>query len=115
MESNFSFGQIKLVDLNPTKGVEMNKVRPCVILSPEEMNDSLRTIIVAPITSTLRAIPTRVLVKATLDNNLDHDSYVVLDQIKTLDRMRIIQDLGHISENEKRQISETLCEMFSYE
>ncbi len=110
MKKNQIFG----VDLAPTIGAEMNKLRPCVIISPDEMNNYLRTVIVAPLTSTNRALPTRVLIKATQTSGLKNDSYAALDQIKTIDKSRLLKLIGEISEDEKLQLSEALIEMFKY-
>ena len=78
--------QIVLVNLDPTVGSEIKKTRPCVILSPNEMNKYLNTVIIAPMTTQSKKYPTRVEVK--------HDSktgLVVLDQIRTIDKQRIIK------------------------
>ena len=110
MKKNEIYG----VDLAPTIGAEMSKLRPCVVISPDEMNKYLRTVIVAPLTSTKRALPTRVLIKATETSGLKNDSYAALDQIKTIDKTRLLNYIGGISEDEKHQVSEVLMEMFAY-
>ncbi len=77
--------QIVLVNLDPTIGSEIKKTRPCVIISPNEMNNYLRTIIVAPMTTTSRKYPTRIEVK--------HErkiGWIVVDQVRTIDKQRII-------------------------
>ena len=101
--------QIVLVNLDPTIGSEIKKTRPCVIISPNEMNKYLRTIIVAPMTTTSRKYPTRIEVK--------HDikiGWIVIDQIRTIDKQRIIKVLGRLSKPEikevKSVIKETLVE-----
>ena len=86
-----------LVNLDPTVGHEVKKTRPCVIISPDVMNNVLQTIIIAPITSTERKIPTRVLIKSTAESGLTNDSYAMLDQIKTIDKARVIKQLGTVS------------------
>lgn len=107
--------KIQLVDLNPTRGAEINKVRPCIIVSPDEMNSSLSTVMVVPLTSTPpRSLPTRILIKPLSKNKLSNESYAVLDQLKTIDKRRIIEDWGEISENEKQEITKTLLELFSF-
>lgn len=106
--------QIYGVDLNPTIGAEMNKLRPCVIISPDEMNKYLKTVIVTPLTSTNRALPTRILIKATVTSGLKNDSYAALDQIKTIDKSRLLNYIGEISDEEKHLITEALTEMFAY-
>ncbi|MDE5997732.1 MAG: type II toxin-antitoxin system PemK/MazF family toxin [Muribaculaceae bacterium] len=104
---------IVLVNLDPTIGHEVKKTRPCVILSPDEMNNVLKTIIVAPITSTYRAIPTRILLRSTCDSGLANDSYAMLDQIKTIDKTRVIKQLGTVSSGEKRELTSCLQELFA--
>lgn len=104
---------IVLVNLDPTVGHEVKKTRPCVILSPDEMNAVLQTIIVVPITSTNRKIPTRVLIKATTKSGLTNDSYAMLDQIKTIDKSRVIKILGSVSESEKQKLTDTLQDLFA--
>ena len=108
--------EIVSVDLNPTLGAEMNKVRPCLIISPDEMNAFLKTVMIAPLTSVERNLPTRVLVKANSTNGLKNDSYVVLDQIKTVDKSRIAQTpIGVLGQAGQRQVSSILCQMFAIE
>lgn len=104
---------IILVNLDPTVGHEVKKTRPCVILSPNEMNNVLQTIIVAPITSTDRSIPTRVLIKSTPQSGLANDSYAMLDQIKTIDKSRVIKQFGTVSEPEKQEITDRLQDLFA--
>lgn len=101
------------VDLNPTIGAEMNKVRPCVIISPDEMNAFLKTVMVAPLTSVQRDLPTRVLVKADSSNGLKSDSYIVLDQIKTVDKSRLNSRIGALNSVEQKEVSRILCQMFA--
>ena len=74
--------QIVLVNLDPTLGSEIQKTRPCVIVSPNEINDNLRTVVIAPMTSASRKYPTRVKVK---HNN--QEGWVVIDQIRTIDKI----------------------------
>lgn len=92
----------------------MKKTRPCLIVSPDEINTYLRTVIVVPLTSTQRGLPTRVLIKATKDSGLNNDSYAALDQVKTIDKSRLSGVIGEISEAEKHAVSEILKEMFDY-
>jgi mRNA interferase MazF len=99
--------QIVLVNLDPTIGSEIKKTRPCVIISPNEMNKYLRTIIVAPMTTTSRNYPTRIEVK--------HDGktgWVVIDQIRTIDKQRIIKILSRLSQPEIKEIKSVIKEMF---
>lgn len=101
--------QIVLVNLEPTLGGEIQKTRPCVIVSPNEINDNLLTVVIAPMTSTSRKYPTRVKVK---HNN--QVGWVVMDQIRTIDKIRIIKQFGSLTEKEivecKRVIRETFID-----
>lgn len=99
--------QIVLVNLDPTIGSEMKKTRPCVIISPNEMNKHLDKIVIAPMTSSSKNYPTRV--------EINHDKktgWIVLDQIRTVDRRRIIKILGNLSEKEFKKVKEVLRELF---
>lgn len=100
---------IILVNLDPTIGSEIQKTRPCVIISPDEMNKYLSTIIIAPMTSSLKLYPTRVAV------NLDtKKGMIAIDQIRTIDKKRILKVLGNLNKNEikncKSVIKETLVD-----
>lgn len=97
---------IVLVQLEPTLGHEIRKTRPCVVLSPVEMNRHLRTIIVAPMTTVLRDYPTRVDVV-----HAGKTGQVALDQLRSLDRQRIIRRLGQATDAEKKAIKTVLEEM----
>ena len=98
---------IVLVNLDPTLGSEIQKTRPCVIVSPNEINDHLRTVVIAPMTSQSRNYPTRVKVK---HNN--QEGWVVLDQIRTIDKMRIVKKLGSLTEKEIRECKRVIRETF---
>lgn len=102
------------VNLDPTIGAEIKKTRPCLIVSPDEINNFLKTVIIVPLTSVQRNLPTRIPIKATKANGLPNDSYAVLDQLKTVDKSRILSHIGEISESEKHAVSDTLKEMFHY-
>lgn len=102
------------VNLDPTVGAEMQKTRPCLVISPDEMNTYLRTVIVVPLTSKLRPIPTRILIKATQESGLNGDSYAAVDQIKTINKSRLGNLIGVISETEKRDVTNVLSDMFAY-
>ena len=107
--------QLIVVNLDPTVGSEINKTRPCLIISPDEMNNALKTIVVVPLTSTLKTnIPTRVKIKACAKSGLKNDSYAALDQIKTIDKSRAVTVIGEISDAEKHTVTATLLEMFDY-
>lgn len=96
-----------LVNLDPTIGSEMKKTRPCVVLSPDEMNKYLRTIVIAPLTSTSKAYPTRVRIKQTKIKG-----WVVLDQIRTIDRVRIIRKMGKLSQPDIEKVKGVLVETY---
>jgi len=96
-----------LVTLDPTQGAEMQKTRPCVVLSPDEMNHHLKVVIVAPMTTTEREYPTRVPLVL-----LDKKGQIALDQIRTIDQSRLIKKLAHLNKHTQRKILNTLQEMF---
>jgi mRNA interferase MazF len=99
--------QIVLVNLNPTLGSEIKKTRPCVIISPNEMNKYLNTIVIAPMTSSSKNYPTRVEV-----HHNKTKGWIVIDQIRTIDRQRIIKDLGNLSEKEAIKVKAIIKETF---
>ena len=97
---------IYLICLNPTVGHEMKKTRPCVVISPDEMNHAIRTIIVAPMTSRSRDYPTRVPLRFQ-----DKDGWIVLDQIRTVDRERLVKKLGRLQTETIASVKAVLREM----
>jgi mRNA interferase MazF len=99
--------QIVLVNLDPTLGSEIQKTRPCVIVSPNEINDNLRTVVIAPMTSASRKYPTRIKVK---HNN--QEGWVVIDQIRTIDKIRVVKKFGSLSEKEIRECKRVIRETF---
>jgi mRNA interferase MazF len=99
--------QVILVNLDPTQGSEIKKTRPCVIISPNEMNKYLQTIVVAPMTSTSRTYPTRVEVKHNKTK-----CWVVLDQIRSIDRSRIIKVFDFLTEIEISKIKSVIQETY---
>ena len=99
--------QIILASLDPTIGSEIKKTRPCVVISPDEMNKYLRTVVIAPMTTSSKDYPSRVEIKH--DNKI---SWVVLDQIRTIDKQRIIKELGKLSRPEIKEIKEVLKETY---
>ena len=101
-------GEVWLVNLEPTIGSEIKKTRPCVIISPNETNRLLRTVIIAPLTSTIKNYPTRV----TIFFQSRHSS-VVLDQIRAVDKNRLLQKLGIIPQQELQTVLDILVQMFS--
>jgi mRNA interferase MazF len=101
-------GDVHLVRLDPTLGSEIQKTRPCVIVSPDELNGHLRTVIVAPMTTGGRAYPWRVRCR------FQHRSgYVVLDQLRTVDRERLVKRLGTLSTKTITEVLDGLQEMFA--
>ena len=95
------------VDLNPTRGSEINKTRPCVVISPSEMNTHLRTIIIAPVTSKGReGYPTRVKLGV---NNVD--GWIVLDQIRSIDKTRLSEQIGDLTTEEIMEVKSIIKEM----
>jgi mRNA interferase MazF len=99
---------VVLVSLDPTMGSEIKKSRPCVVVSPDEMNQSLQAIIVAPMTSTQWNYPTRV---GVLFDGKSGD--IALDQIRTIDKKRILKTLGSIDSQTSVDVSKILVEMFT--
>lgn len=98
---------IVLVNLDPTIGSEIKKTRPCVIISPDEMNKYLQTIVIAPMTSSSKTYPTRVEVKHNKTKG-----WIVLDQIRTVDRQRITKIFGKLSEKEISKLKSVIFETF---
>jgi mRNA interferase MazF len=99
---------VVLVRLDPTLGSEIQKTRPCVVVSPDELNGALRTLIVAPMTTAGRDYPWRVL--TVFDATAGR---IALDQIRTVDRMRVLRRLGALDGETSRLVLERLTEMFA--
>lgn len=99
--------EVYWIDLNPTKGSEINKKRPCVVISPNEMNKSLKTLIVAPLTSTIRNYPTRVNV--TINKK---KGQIALDQLRTIDKLRLSNNITALNKKTSDNIREVLLKMF---
>ncbi|MCB0819494.1 MAG: type II toxin-antitoxin system PemK/MazF family toxin [Bacteroidetes bacterium] len=99
--------QIVLVNLDPTIGSEMKKTRPCLVISPDEMNKYLQTIVVAPMTSSSKPYPTRVEVKHNKTKG-----WVVIDQIRTIDRRRIVKLFDLITEKEIGKVKAVIQETY---
>jgi len=97
---------VYLVNLDPTIGHEIKKTRPCVILSPNEMNRNIGTIIIAPMTTKSHNYPTRI--SLTFQGK---KGWIVLDQIRTIDKDRIVKELGVINKNTAVSIKQVLIEM----
>ena len=98
---------IVLVNLDPTIGSEIKKTRPCIIISPDEMNKYLQTIVIAPMTSSSKPYPTRVEIKHNKTKG-----WVVLDQIRTVDRQRIAKVFGNLNEKEISKLKSVIFETF---
>jgi mRNA interferase MazF len=100
--------EVYLINLEPTIGAEIRKIRPCVIVSPDEMNDYIQTVIIAPLTTKTRSYPTRVSCEFE-----GKQGFVVLDQLRTVDKVRLYKRLGKLDETTQVEILEVLQEMFA--
>jgi len=96
-----------IVNLDPTVGREIKKTRPCVIISPDEMNRYLDTVVIAPITSQSKNYPTRVMIDLEGQKN-----WVVIDQIRTIDKSRLTKNIGSLSQKETSTIKHVIRETF---
>ena len=97
-----------LINLNPTKGHEIQKVRPCLVISPDEMNQHISTVIIAPMTTKGRKYPTRIACVFQ-----GKKGRIVLDQIRSVDKTRLVKNLGTISMSARSSVLATLKEMFA--
>jgi mRNA interferase MazF len=97
-----------LINPDPTIGSEIQKTRPCVVISPDEMNRNIATVIVAPMTTQGRPYPTRVMCQFQ-----GKAGQIVLDQIRTVDKTRLVKHLGQISPEEQKATLDILAEMFA--
>ena len=97
--------QIVLVNLDPTIGSEIQKTQPWVIISPDEMNDHLRTLVVAPMTTKSKKYPSRIKVK-----HEDKVGWIVLDQVRTIDKLRVVKQIGELSSPEIKEVKAILKE-----
>lgn len=100
--------EVWLVSLDPTQGAEIQKTRPCAVISPDEMNVHLMTVIVAPMTTMRRNYPSRVGVRFRR-----RTGQIALDQIRAIDRQRLVKKLGAIQAGTGDEIAARLLEMFS--
>jgi mRNA interferase MazF len=99
--------QIVVVNLDPTVGSEIRKTRPCLIVSPDEMNDFLKTVVIAPITSQYRNYPSRV------EFNLEGvQNWIVIDQIRTIDKSRVLKIISDLPQKTAIEVKEVIKEMF---
>jgi mRNA interferase MazF len=101
--------EIIVVNLDPTVGSEIKKKRPCVIVSPNEMNKHLATIVVCPITSQSKNYPTRVRFDLAGQTN-----WIVIDQIRTIDKSRITKSIGHLDDDTIEQVKSVIQETYVY-
>jgi len=104
----FSRFEVYFVNLDPTIGSEIKKTRPCVIISPNEMNHNISTVIVAPLTSKLRNYPTRVPCKVE-----GKQGQIVIDQIRTVDKIRLVKRIDTLNKLTQTKVLNVLKEMFS--
>ena len=100
---------VYLINLDPTVGSEIQKTRPCLVISPDEMNRYIRTVIVAPMTTAGKDYPTRVSCKFKKKKG-----QIVLDQIRTIDKTRLIKKLGSINPDTQIEVSSVLQRLFAF-
>jgi mRNA interferase MazF len=100
--------EVWLVSLDPTHGAEIQKTRPCLVVSPDEMNRHLQTVIVVPMTTVIRPYPTRVSVRFQ-----GKSGQAAIDQLRAVDKQRLVKKLGMIAPAAAQQSSDVLLEMFS--
>ena len=98
--------EVYLIDLDPAKGHELKKTKPCLIISPNEMNKTIGTLIIAPMTTQSYPDPTRVELSFQ-----EKKGWIVLDQLRTVDKKRLIKKLGKIKKNEIQNVKDVLQEM----
>ena len=98
--------EIYWIDLEPTKGSELQKVRPCVVISPNEMNYNIKTVIIAPLTSTSKKYPSRIEVKLE-----GRSSWIVIDQIRCVDKSRLREKIGVLEEECIIEVKNIIREM----
>lgn len=101
-------GDVYLIELDPTRGSEIRKTRPCLVVSPDELNQHLRTVIVAPMTTGGQAYPWRVRCRFR-----ERTGYVAIDQLRTVDSERLVKRLGRVSPGTLTAVLAILQEMFT--
>ena len=101
-------GEVHLVRLDPTTGSEIRQTRPCLVVSPDELNSYLRTAVVAPMTTAGHAYPWRIACRFQ-----NQSGFVALDQLRTVDSERLIKRLGRLSPTRIKEVLRTLQEMFA--
>ena len=99
--------EIVIVNLDPTIGSEIRKTRPCVVISPDEMNRHLNTIVIAPVTSQSKSYPTRL--KIILEKKIN---WIIVDQIRTIDKTRIIRNIAKLSNMEIQYLKSMIRETY---
>ena len=99
---------VVLINLDPTVGSEIKKTRPCLVISPDEMNRHIRTVIIAPMTSAIKDYPTRVSCRFKKKKG-----QIVLDQIRTVDKARLVKKLGMIDANAQLAVISVLQKLFA--
>jgi len=100
--------EVWLIRLDPSLGAEIRKTRPCLVISPDEMNEPLQTVLVAPMTTTVRNYPTRVTLKFQ-----GKTGQIALDQLRAVDRERLVRKLGIVPARIGEEVSSVLLEMFA--
>ena len=98
--------EVYLINLDPTIGHEIQKTRPCLVISPDEMNNNIRTVIIAPMTTKSHEYPTRIPVRFDKKSG-----WIVLDQIRTVDKSRLAKKLGRISDKEIAAVKDVIKQM----
>ena len=98
--------EVFLINLDPTIGHEIQKTRPCLVVSPDEMNENINTVIIAPMTTRSHEYPTRINVKFQGKNG-----WIVLDQIRTVDKRRLVKRLGKIDKIIIQKVKDVIKEM----
>ena len=101
-------GEVYLVNLDPTIGSEVQKTRPCLIVSPDEMNQYIRTVIIAPMTTKLRSYKSRVEIEFK-----GKHGQVMLDQLRTVDKQRLVKKQGQLALKDVQKVLTILQEMFA--
>ena len=101
--------EVYLINLDPSFGHEIKKMRPCLIVSPDEMNKHIKTVIIAPMTTKGRKYPTRINCRFK-----GKSGQIVLDQIRTVDKIRLTKKLGIINLDTQKKVASVLSEMFQY-
>lgn len=99
---------IFLIRLNPTQGKEIKETKPCLIISPDEMNEFIDTVIIAPMTTKRRGYPTRI--SCSFDGK---EGQIVLDQIRTVDKSRLVRRLGKLDSKTSSRVLSVLSELFA--